>query len=294
MKIGVDCPECLLHRGFIEIYKATTDDEKRVKTAIAVLKTIADNLSLNAVPGVIGTLRENVIRRETQNSDLYGPDKRASNTHALNLLPRLTERIEKVEDDLERFRLVARLSAIGNLIEFDILGYNARLDELESQIENVKFGIDDCEKAFELAKLSKKVLLLTDNAGEIVFDRPFVEELKRIGLCVTVAVKSAPIMNDATMDDAIQAGMDGVADRVMTTGEACVGLSLSGTSQDFRQTLNRSDLVIAKGMGHYETMTERDWNQSILHVLIAKCRPIAMSLGVERGQGAILLRRPKL
>jgi len=294
LKIGVDCPECLIHRGFVEIQKATTDEEKRIKVAIAVLKAIADNLNPNAVPGVIGTLRENVIKRETQNADLYAQEKRTSNIRALDLLPRVTERIQRINDPLERFRSAARLSAIGNLVEFDILGYSVRLDDLEAQIDNVKFGIDDSREAFKLAKSAKRALLLTDNAGEIVFDRPFVEELKRIGLSVTVAVKSAPIMNDATLDDAVQVGMNSVADKVMTTGEACVGLMLNSISEDFHQTLNESDLVIAKGMGHYETMTERCWKQPILHVLIAKCRPIALSLGTERGQGAILLRQPEL
>ncbi len=294
MKIGLDCPECLVHRGIIEICKATDDDEKRIKTAVIVSKAISDNLNVDAVPGIIGTLREKVIQRETHTSDLYAQEKYVSNKQALNLLPMLTERVQKIEDEIERFRLAARLSAIGNLIEFDILGYNVNLDNLENKVDNVRFGIDDSEKAFRLAKLSKKALLLTDNAGEIVFDMPLVEELKRIGPSVTVAVKSAPIMNDATMQDAIQTGMDKVADRVMTTGQACVGLTLDGVSHDFRQALDQSDLVIAKGMGHYETMTERNWNRPILHVLIAKCRPIASSLGVERGQGAILLREIKL
>ncbi len=294
MKIGVDCPECLVHRGFIEIQKATADEEKRLRVAIAVLKAIVENLNPDAVPGAIGTLRERVIRQETRNPDLYLQEKRISNIHALNLLPRITEKIQRINDPLERFRSIVRLSAIGNLVEFDILGYSVRLDDLEAQIDNVKFGIDDSEETFKLARSSKSALLLTDNAGEIVFDRPLVEELKRIGLSVTVAVKSAPIMNDATFDDAVQAGMNGIADEVITTGEACVGLTLNDASEDFHKRLNESDLVIAKGMGHYETMTERAWSQPILHVLIAKCRPIAMSLGVERGQGAILLRRPKL
>ena len=294
LKIKVDCPECLLHRGFVEIYKATPDDEKRMKAAIAVLKAVADNLTPQAVPGVIGTLREDVIRRETQNPDLYANDRRASNKAALNLLPALIERIEKIDDALERFRFAAKVSTVGNLIEFNILGYSVQLDELQTQVDHVKFGTDDSEDAFKLAKSSSRALLLTDNAGEIVFDKPLVAELKRIGLSVTVAVKNAPIMNDATMDDAIHVGMDKVADKIITTGEATVGLSLNGTSQNFRQVLNQSDLVIAKGMGHYETMTERDWNQPILHLLIAKCRPIATSLGIERGQGAMLLRRPKL
>jgi len=294
LKIGVDCPECLVHRGFIEIQKATADEEKRLRVAIAVLKAIVENLNPDAVPGAIGTLRERVIRQETRNPDLYLQEKRISNIHALNLLPRITEKIQRINDPLERFRSIVRLSAIGNLVEFDILGYSVRLDDLEAQIDNVKFGIDDSEETFRFARSSKSALLLTDNAGEIVFDRPLVEELKRIGLYVTVAVKSAPIMNDATFDDAVQAGMHSIADEVITTGEACVGLALNDASEDFHKRLNESDLVIAKGMGHYETMTERAWSQPILHVLIAKCRPIAMSLGIERGQGAILLRRPKL
>jgi uncharacterized protein with ATP-grasp and redox domains len=290
VKIGIDCPECLLHRGFLEIRKATVDDEKRIRTAIAIVKTVSDNLSPHAVPGVIGTLRETIIRQETGNSDPYAEDKRLSNTSALNLLPRLTRKIKEAHDDLQRLSVATRLSAIGNLIEFDILGYNVHLEKLEAQIDDVKFGIDDSNDFFRVAKSSKTAVLLTDNAGEIAFDRLVVNELKRIGLSVTVAVKSSPIMNDATLEDAIQVGMDRVADKVITTGEASVGLQLSGTSQDFRLAFSQSDLVIAKGMGHYETMTEREWDQPILHLLIAKCRPVALSLGVERGQGAIFLR----
>mgnify|MGYP001130173014 CR=1 FL=1 len=292
MKIGVDCPQCLIHRGFIEINRATTDDEKRIETTIAVLKTIVENLNPNAVPGVIGTLREKVIKRQTGNLDIYATDRLASNEHALRLLPDLMERVSRVDDDLERFRMATRFSAIGNLIEFDILGYSVDMDRFEDHINSTKFGIDNSDEAFKLAKSAKRVLFLTDNAGEIVFDRLLVEQLKRAGSYVTVAVKGAPIMNDATMDDAVQSGIDKVADRVITTGEACVGLMLIETSEDFRKALSESDLVIAKGMGHYETMTDRSWTQPVLHVLVAKCRPVATHLGVERGQGAILLRRP--
>ena len=294
MKIDTDCPECLIHRGFIETHKATSEPRKVVKTSIAMLKAIVENLKPDSVPGVIGTIREEVIGRETGNNDLYAVDKRESNTQALILLPGLRDKITATQSEVERFRLAARLSAIGNLIEFDILGYSVRLDQLEAQIQQVEFGIDNADSALELLKSSKNVMLLTDNAGEIAFDILFVEELKRIGLSVTVAVKNAPIMNDATLEDALQVGMNKVADNVITTGQACVGLLYDDTSPEFRQVLDRMDLIVAKGMGHYETMTERNWNQPVLHVLIAKCRPVASSLGIKRGQGAILLRRPKL
>jgi len=294
LKIGVDCPECLVHRGLMEISKSTEDREKRIRAAAAVLKVIAENLQVNAVPGVIGTMREAVIRRETGNPDLYATDKHVSNIQVLRLIPKLEEKVANVNEGFERFKLAARFSTIGNLIEFDILGYNAKLDELDSQFQGVRFGIDDSDEAFRLAKLSKRVLFLTDNAGEIAFDKVLVKELKRVGLSVTVGVKSAPIMNDATRDDAIQVGLDRVADRVMVTGEACVGLLFDNTSPEFRQALGESDLIVAKGMGHYETMTERDWTQPVLHLLVAKCRPVAANLGIEKGQGAIYLRRPKL
>jgi len=294
LKIDTDCPECLMHRGFIETRKATSEPRKRLKTSIAMLKAIVENLKPDAVPGVIGTIREEVIGRETGNNDLYAVDKRESNTQALSLLPGLRDKITGTQSNVERFRLASRLSAIGNLIEFDILGYSVRLDQLEAQIQQVEFGIDNSDSALELSKSSKNVMLLTDNAGEIAFDILLVEELKRIGLSVTVAVKNAPIMNDATLEDALQVGMNKVADNVITTGQACVGLLYDDTSPEFRQVLDKMDLIVAKGMGHYETMTERNWNQPILHVLIAKCRPVASSLGIMRGQGAILLRRPKV
>jgi hypothetical protein len=292
MKIGVDCPQCLIHRGFIEISRATTDDQKRIETTMAVLKTIVENLNPNAVPGAIGTLREKVIKRQTGNLDIYAHDRVASNEHGLRLLPDLTERVNRVDDNLERFRLAAMFSAIGNLMEFDILGYSVDMDRFEERINSTKFGIDNSKEAFELVKSARRVLFLTDNAGEIVFDRLLVEQLKRAGSHVTVAVKGAPIMNDATMSDAIQSGIDKVADKVITTGEACVGLMLNEASDEFRRVLKESDLVVAKGMGHYETMTDRRWSQPVLYVLVAKCRPVAAHLGVERGQGVILLRRP--
>jgi len=294
LKIDVDCPECLVHRGLMEISKFTGDRERRIRASAAVLKVIAENLQPNAVPGAIGTMREVVIRRETGNPDLYTTDKQISNMQALRLIPKLEEKIANVNDGFERFKLAVRFSTIGNIIEFDILGYNAKLDELDSQFKGVRFGIDDCDEAFRLANLTKRVLLLTDNAGEIAFDKLLVRELRQVGLSVTVAVKSAPIMNDATLDDAVQVGLDRDADRVITTGGACVGLLFAGTSPEFRQALGESDLIIAKGMGHYETMTERDWTQPVLHLLVAKCRPVAASLGIEKGQGAIYLRRPKL
>ena len=103
-------------------------------------------------------------------------------------------------------------------MEFDIPGHNFTLKDLRKTIKRAEkdLVIDDIDKAYELANNAKKILYLADNAGEIVFDTLLVEQLKNMGLKVTYVVKSAPVINDATMDDVLFSGMDKIADEILT------------------------------------------------------------------------------
>ncbi|MBS7288389.1 MAG: DUF89 family protein, partial [Candidatus Freyarchaeota archaeon] len=129
---------------------------------------------------------------------------------------------------------------------------------------------------------------LTDNAGEIIFDTVLVRELKNASAEVTVAVKEKPVMNDATMADALEAGMDRVADKLITTGTDTVGLFLQECSQEFLDEYWSADVIVAKGMGNFEFMTEYEHPCDVYFLLRTKCAPVADCIGVPREKNVVL------
>jgi len=150
-------------------------------------------------------------------------------------------------------------------------------------------AVDDISKIYEVAQKAGKILYLTDNAGEIVFDTLLVEQLKNMGLTVIVAVKGGPVINDATMEDAEISGMTKIADKVITTGTDAVGLAPKEVSAEFMDFYESVDMVFAKGMGYAETLTE--YKLEKLHALLfrTKCEPVANFFAVPRNKNVAKL-----
>jgi uncharacterized protein with ATP-grasp and redox domains len=121
---------------------------------------------------------------------------------------------------------------------------------------------------------------LGDNSGEIVFDKLLVQVLKDKGLEVTFCVKSGPIINDATMEDAHAVGMTHLVS-VIETGSNDIGINLQNCSSQFLKALKESDIILAKGHGNFETCNDLPYNFYFL--LKAKCSVVARALGVDRG-----------
>lgn len=237
-----------------------------------------------AVPADLGTKRDRVIRRVTGNSDPYKRNKRISNEKALKILPYARKIVEEGYTQEERFKRACLIAIVGNVIEFDIPGHKASFTSLKKNFREAAkdLGIDDINRAYELARASRGVLFLADNAGEIVFDTLLVEQLKNMGLTVIVAVKGSPVINDATMEDSEASGMSKKADKVITTGADAVGLAIREVSQEFLSAYESADLIIAKGMGYAETLTEFKLKKPHLLLFRTKCNPVADSFGVAR------------
>jgi uncharacterized protein with ATP-grasp and redox domains len=124
--------------------------------------------------------------------------------------------------------------------------------------------------------------------GEIVFDRLLLEKLEEYLVKVTVALKKKPILNDACLEDALEIGLDEVAD-LTTTGTDSVGVIYKDVSLEFLELFYHSDLIIAKGLGNYEGLTEMDLkNKPVFCLFNAKCPPIAREVGVEVGDSVVL------
>jgi len=286
LKVELRCISCILNRGYLQIQEATDDKALQFKTLSAILRFLAEEFKPTATPAYLGTKRDRLIRKITGNPDPYKQKKQLSNKKALEVVPLAKSIISKETSPELRFRKACLSAIVGNIMEFDIPDNPFNFTDLEKLIQQAEkdLALDEIPQIFNKAKKAKRVLYLTDNAGEIALDTLLVQELKNLGAHVTVAVKAGPILNDATLEDAQIVGMDKVADEVISTGSDAVGLFPEDCSDEFLDVYNSVDLVVAKGMGHAETLTELQLPVPHALLLRTKCCTVASHLNVDIGK----------
>ena len=286
MKVEAECASCLLSRGMAETYMATTNPALRFRCMAELLKLLNREFRPTAVAADLGTKRDRLVRQLSGNNDPYERNKKLSNRKAMELLPYAHRLVDEGYSQEDRFKKACLCAIVGNIMEFDIPGHNFTLKDLRANMKDAAkdLVIDDIDKAYQLAKKARRILYLADNAGEIIFDTILVEQLKNMGLTVTYVVKSAPVINDATMVDVEFAGMDKLADEVLTTGADAVGLQLKEVSPEFMKVYDAAELIFAKGMGYAETLTEYKLKKPHLLMFRTKCTPVANYFCVPRGK----------
>lgn len=282
MQIYLDCIACFVRQALDAARLATDDEQIHEKVVREVLRLAAD-LDMSQSPPAIGQQIHRLIRELVGDDDPYRELKQRYNRLALRICDELKERDRTSVNPLET---AIRLAIAGNIID---LGVKTSIKE--SEIEKI---LRDCLaadfdsrqiKEFESAvSQAEKILYLADNAGEIVFDRLLIEQLPAEK--ITLVVKGKPVINDATMEDAEFTGLTEIV-KVIDNGSDAPGTILESCSQDFRNRFDDADLIIAKGQGNYETLS--DVNKDIFFVLKAKCPVIAKDLGCEVGE--MILRR---
>ena len=284
MKVEAECASCLLARGCAETYMATTNPALRFRCMSELVKLVSREFRPTANAAELGTKRDKIIRELTGNRDPYSRTKKQSNEKAKQLLPFARRFVDEGYNQQDRFKKACLCAIVGNIMEFDIPGHNFTLKDLRKTITDAAkdLVVDDVDKAYALGRKADKVLYLADNAGEIVFDTILVEQLKNMGLHVVYVVKSAPVINDATMEDVVFSGMDKLADEVLTTGADAVGLQLKLISPEFRKVYDNAKLVFAKGMGYAETLTEYALTKPHFLMFRTKCTPVANYFCVPR------------
>lgn len=238
---------------------------------------LTSEMNLRQSPPAMARKIHQMIRKLTGVQDPYLQIKNRFNKMALEMYPELRERIANSTDP---FETAVRLSIAGNIID---LGVKTGLTEPQIGETIAQSLTDPLEtralKEFRNAtNQAKDILYLGDNAGEIVFDRLLIELLPTKN--ITFVVKASPIINDATIEDAQIAGLTDIVS-VVDNGSDAPGTILEICSKDFRRRFDKSDLVIAKGQGNYETLS--DVNKDIFFILRAKCLVIARHLGCEIG-----------
>ena len=281
MKTFFDCIPCFVRQSLDSVRMITPDEAIHEQLLREVLRALGE-MDLRQSPPAMGQHVHRLIRELTGQADPYRRVKDRFNRLALDIYPRLKARVECSTKPLEA---AVRLAVAGNVMD---LGVNSHLDEehVHEAIEHaLKAPLDGDVEAFGQAVSSAKdVLYVADNAGEIVLDRLLIEQLPPGK--VTVAVRGSPVINDATMVDAEQSGLTELVE-VIDNGSDAPGTILGDCSEAFRRRFDGADLIIAKGQGNYETLSEAD--KDIFFILKAKCPVIAEDLGCR--DGSLVLRR---
>jgi uncharacterized protein with ATP-grasp and redox domains len=209
--------------------------------------------------------------------DPFEQIKRQNTEAALEIYPHLKEMVAEAAEPLKTAALIA---IAGNIIDHGI-NQSFDIDQELRKTMTAKPRIMDYTKFKNSVKSAEHVLYLGDNAGETVYDRVLIET---IDIPTTFSVRPQPIINDATMDDALQAGLDRVA-TLISTGSDMPGILLEEASPEFLAIFNHADMVISKGMGNFETLS--DVERPIFFLLKAKCGLLAENVGVEVGDSVL-------
>lgn len=288
MKVHYECASCFLRQTREALDLATDDESLKMDITEKVVKLVSETYRRGAVSNFIGTEVHRTIKNETGNNDPYIKEREISNDIALDFLPQ----VEKILGQKNKLENYVKVAIAGNVIDFGALGLEMDMEALIIKTMKKYPTIDNTKELENELKLSKTVLYLADNIGEIVFDKILIEKIKEYDVDVTVALKEKPILNDACIEDALKIGLDKVA-KLTSTGTDSIGIIEADVSQEFMDLFNKSDMIIAKGVGNYEGLGEMNLKDKPVYCLLnAKCKPVARDIGVNLGDNIVLKLNP--
>jgi uncharacterized protein with ATP-grasp and redox domains len=267
MRTYLDCLPCFLSQA-LRAARIATDDDALIKRVLDEVGKMLGDLPLESTPPESGRRIYQKVGEITGNRDPFRELKDESTREALALYPSLKGRVEASS---HRLTTAIRLSIAGNVIDF---GPNKAFDlaqEINTTLEKTP-AIWDYPAFRDALSRADDILYIGDNAGECVFDRILIEELKKP---VIYVVREVPVINDATCEDAVQAGIDQVA-TIMSSGTI-----LQTCSSEFKKIYHQAGCIISKGQGNYEALSGE--RRPIFFLFKAKCRVIADDMGVQEG-----------
>jgi damage-control phosphatase, subfamily I len=281
MRTFHECLPCFVKQAVSTLKRAgATEDQFRI--AMRTVFCELAGIDFGATPPVTARKIYRIIRRTSTVSDPFSAEKIRFNDFALSLLPEIQKKIGSAP---EMFMSKLKLAIAGNIIDFGKNGNLCEQDVLECFNRALETPIDEtaAHRFFTAILDAEKILFLCDNAGEIVFDKLFIEEMpyKKI----TCAVRGKPVINDATMEDAQQTGLTDLV-TVISNGSDVPGTLLDDCSDEFKNAFENAELVIAKGQGNFETLNEIT-NKRIFFLLQVKCPVIARDIGFPVGSFVI-------
>jgi len=272
MKTSLDCIPCLV-RQTLEMARMVTDDTGVHEQVLRDVLNRMANMDMHQPPPVMAQQIHRNLRNLTRIEDPYQQAKDHQNRMAMSVLGDLKTKVAASDDPL---MTAVRLAIAGNIID---MGVNNKVSDasLRGAIDKAlttSFA-GDWGGFLGAVNAAGKILYLCDNAGEIVFDQLLINALGPAR--VTAAVRGKPILNDATLADAVATGLDTIVP-VIENGSDAPGTLLDDCSAAFKKHFEAADMIIAKGQGNFESLSDQPF--PIFFLFQAKCPVIAEHAGV--------------
>ncbi len=294
MKTYLECIPCFFKQalGAARLSGASEKTQKKILNEVALR---IPEFPLIFGPPEMARIIYGIIKKMTGNGDPYEKIKEKSNKLALSVYPKLKKKVAHSRDSL---LTAVELAIAGNIIDYGVKNsLNIReelgriLAEENSAIREESKSIFNYKNFKHTLKNAKIILYLADNAREVVFDRVLIEEIKRTDKIKNIiyAVKEKPVINDALWEDARMAGIEKTA-RIISSGLDTPGTVLSLCSKRFLKIFKRADMIISKGQGNFEALS--DCNRPVFFLFMAKCPVIAQDVRCRLGD-VILLHKTK-
>ena len=277
MKLSPECRSCLLTKVRSQA-STVISDENEIDCLVERCAEIFDaGMSENAGAAAAAGEIHRFCYSKVDNIDLYAEVKVRDNKRAEGVVDEVKPLLNTLHDTL-----IA--SVLGNAMDYGVTGHDVAEDFARYFREVFSHGlaVDDSDK---FLPLSERVVFFTDNCGEVIFDMLFIEELKKSGSHVTVVVKDRPMLNDVTLKEAYEIGLEKVADAVYSGGGgALLGTHPQAFSDDVKAAVSEATLLIAKGLANYESMTEYEWDKPVAYLMMIKCDAVRRDLSEYSGR----------
>ena len=270
MKVFLECLSCNLRQAFEAAKLATDDAETQAKIMDEAILLLEKHREYPNSPAIARDIHK-IVRAHTGVVDPYAPVKARDLQNALELLPGVQRQVEARED---RLYWALKAAAAGNSMD-SAIGADHDLSQFDAEVFK-PFATCDIDVLREKLQTAESLLLIGDNTGESVFDGLLLSQFPHLRLIY--AVRSAPVLNDVTEVEARDSGIADYAD-ILPTGCNAPGVQLSECCDAFLQVFHSADIVIAKGQGNFEALS--DSPRELFFLLKAKCPMIAGLLDVS-------------
>lgn len=284
VRLKPECITCIVDKHLSAHPVDITLDEKidYMQRVLKIVSSATKDMSAPVIVGQIYDLQKEMFGMEKDFAEI----KKYFNAQMLERYSTFQEAIDKDEDSL---KLAIQYAMIGNYIDFGAMKEveEDKLNELLAQAKEINISNQEYENIRQEILTKKKMVYLTDNCGEIVFDKLLISKIKEMNpkLDITVLVRGGKVLNDATMEDAVQVGLDQII-KVMGNGSNIAGTSLDKISDEARILIENADFIISKGQGNFETLQECGLN--IYYLFLCKCVMFANKFQVSRFTGMLL------
>ncbi len=270
-------------------YPPDCSEEQKLMYKQKVFKVLSEAKPLESAPLLIKRIADIQTELFGGSTD-YTEIKRFYNQYVMEKLPTIEKNILQAEDPL---LLAVQYSLTGNFIDFGAMKSvdNDKFEQLLVKAPLIQLG-EEYGKLRDELQHAKQLVFLTDNCGEIVFDKMLIRTIKSLypNIRITVIVRGQEVLNDATMEDAMQIGLMEECE-VIGNGTNIAGTCLDLISGEARVSISRADMILAKGQGNFETL--QDCGLNVYFLFMCKCKMFSKRFRVEQYEGMLINDRRK-